>query len=109
MVFRAIPGPIATTAFMPSPNAHSIVLSSPPSGSPGPCSAAASQHPEPTKRVLVVAYHFPPAAEVGAIRPQKLVKYLPRYGWEPLVLTVEPRHNARQDPTRVEDVADARV
>ena len=62
-----------------------------------------------TKRLLLIAYHFPPDAEVGAIRPQKLVKYLPECGWDPLVLTVDPRHHAAHDPARSRDVTGARV
>jgi hypothetical protein len=41
------------------------------------------------KRVLLIAYAYPPCAEIGAIRPAGLAKYLPRFGWEPTVLTVK--------------------
>ena len=40
------------------------------------------------KRVLIVTYHYPPADAVGGVRPSKLVRYLPEFGWEPTVLTV---------------------
>lgn len=39
-------------------------------------------------KVLLVAQHFPPAGGVGAFRVTKFVKYLHRYGWEPVILTV---------------------
>lgn len=39
------------------------------------------------KRVLVVAYFFPPAGAVGVYRSLKFVKYLPEFGWSPIVLT----------------------
>src|SRR5258708_39527943 len=39
-------------------------------------------------RALVVAYAFPPVGGAGVQRVQKLVKYLPRYGVTPSVLTV---------------------
>ena len=39
------------------------------------------------KRVLVVAYYFPPAGAVGVYRTLKFVKYLPEFGWSPIVLT----------------------
>ena len=42
------------------------------------------------RRVLVVAYYFPPMGLSGVQRVAKFVKYLPRYGWQPEVLTVEP-------------------
>jgi glycosyltransferase involved in cell wall biosynthesis len=42
------------------------------------------------RRVLVVAYYFPPMGLSGVQRVVKFVKYLPRYGWLPTVLTVRP-------------------
>ena len=40
-----------------------------------------------TKRVLIIAYNFPPMGGGGVQRTVKFVKYLPRFGWEPIVLT----------------------
>ena len=40
------------------------------------------------KRVLIVAFDFPPRRTSGVYRPTALVKYLPRYGWQPTVLTI---------------------
>ncbi|HOV91522.1 MAG TPA: glycosyltransferase [Candidatus Kapabacteria bacterium] len=37
--------------------------------------------------VLVIAYYFPPMALSGVQRISKFVKYLPEYGWNPIVLT----------------------
>lgn len=37
-------------------------------------------------RVLVVTYFFPPAGGVGVQRTLKYVTYLPRWGWEPVVV-----------------------
>ena len=39
------------------------------------------------KKVLIIAYLFPPRPGIGAQRPFKLAKYLPMYGWEPVILT----------------------
>jgi glycosyltransferase involved in cell wall biosynthesis len=39
------------------------------------------------RRVLIVAYHFPPRPAIGSLRPMGLARHLPRYGWEPVVLT----------------------
>lgn len=39
------------------------------------------------RRVLIVAYHFPPEPAVGSLRPGYLARYLPEFGWEPIVLT----------------------
>lgn len=41
-----------------------------------------------TKRVLVIAYQFPPVGGAGVQRVTKFVKYLPDCGWLPSVLTV---------------------
>lgn len=40
------------------------------------------------RRVLFVAYLFPPVGGVGVHRVTKFVKYLPQFGWESSVLTV---------------------
>lgn len=41
-----------------------------------------------SRRVLVVAYAFPPVGGVSVHRVTKFVKYLPEYGWTSSVLTV---------------------
>lgn len=41
------------------------------------------------KRVLVVAYNFPPVGGAGVQRVTKFVKYLPEFGWDATVLTTE--------------------
>lgn len=46
------------------------------------------------KRVLFVAYYFPPRGGAGVQRSLKFVKYLRRFGWEPTVLTC-PYENRR--------------
>jgi len=48
-------------------------------------------------RVLIVAYHFPPDAEVGAVRPHQIARHLPEFGIEPWVLTVEPAYAESPD------------
>lgn len=40
------------------------------------------------RNVLVIAYYFPPMGLSGVQRTAKFVKYLPKYGWKPTVLTV---------------------
>ena len=40
------------------------------------------------KKVLVVAYAFPPVGGAGVQRVTKFVKYLREYNWEPVVITV---------------------
>lgn len=38
------------------------------------------------RRVLIVAYYFPPIAGIGSIRAASFAKYLPDHGWEATVL-----------------------
>lgn len=42
------------------------------------------------RTVLVVAYYFPPMGLSGVQRTLKFVKYLPEFGWRPIVLTTSP-------------------
>ncbi len=49
------------------------------------------------KRVLVLSFDFPPQGGVGVIRVTKFVKYLPEFGWEPVVVTSDTLWNP--DPT----------
>jgi len=44
------------------------------------------------KRILMIAYHFPPlAGSSGIQRTLRFVQHLPKFGWEPIVLTCHPR------------------
>lgn len=49
-------------------------------------------HTQFRRRVLMIAYHFPPmAGSSGIQRTLRLVQQLPAFGWDPLVLSVHPR------------------
>lgn len=61
------------------------------------------------KRVLVVAYYFPPMGLSGVQRVAKFVKYLPEYGWQPTVLTVEPGGYFAFDTTLLREVETADI
>lgn len=50
------------------------------------------------KRVLFIAYHFPPVGGGGVQRSLKFVKYLPHFGFEPLVLTAGEVPSGRWSP-----------
>ena len=41
------------------------------------------------RRLLIVAFFFPPINVVGSVRPAKFAKFLPEFGWEPTVLTID--------------------
>lgn len=44
------------------------------------------------KRVLMIAFHFPPfATSSGIQRTLRFVQHLPAFGWEPVVLTADER------------------
>ncbi len=57
------------------------------------------------KKVLIVAYHFPPQAESsGYLRSLKFCQYLPEQGWQPSVLTVHPRAYERTNPSQLIEI-----
>lgn len=50
-------------------------------------------------RVLMVAFHFPPAAMgSGHLRTLGFARYLPAYGWEPHILTANTAAYPRTNP-----------
>ena len=49
-----------------------------------------------SKRLLVIAYYFPPLGGVGVQRTLKYVRYLPQSGWQPIVITpAKPAYTVR--------------
>ena len=57
------------------------------------------------KRLLMVAYHFPPlAGSSGIQRTLRFAKYLPEFGWEPIVLTAHPRAYERTSPELLAEI-----
>ncbi len=42
------------------------------------------------KKVLIITYYFPPSGGSGVQRWLKFVKYLPEFGYKPIVLSVDP-------------------
>ena len=42
-----------------------------------------------SRRVLMIAPYFPPVMTAGTFRTVRFVKYLPEFGWESVVLTVD--------------------
>jgi len=41
------------------------------------------------KKLLLISYYFPPAGGVSVQRVLKFAKYLPQFGWQPIILTIE--------------------
>ncbi|WP_100523463.1 glycosyltransferase family 4 protein [Mycobacteroides abscessus] len=56
------------------------------------------------KKVLIVAYLFPPIGGGGVQRALKMAKYLHEFGWEPHVLTVEPQYHVSLDQSLLEQL-----
>lgn len=59
------------------------------------------------RKVLVIAYYFPPMGLSGVQRTAKFVKYLPQYGWKPTVLTVTPTGYYAMDDSLLNEVEQA--
>ncbi len=51
------------------------------------------------KKVLIVTYYWPPAGGPSVQRVLKFAKYLPEFGWQPIVLTVHKGEYFAIDPT----------
>ena len=56
------------------------------------------------KKVLIISTHFAPDAHVGAKRIIKFCKYLPQYGWQPIVLTSDISDYHRLDETLLDQL-----
>jgi glycosyltransferase involved in cell wall biosynthesis len=56
------------------------------------------------KRVLFIAYHFPPLAGGGTFRSLKFVKYLPEFGWLSTVVTTNTKNYWAYDEELLKEV-----
>ena len=57
------------------------------------------------KRVLIITYYWPPSGGSGVQRWLKMSKYLPEYGWQPVVYTTEDAEYPIVDPSLEKEVA----
>jgi hypothetical protein len=60
-------------------------------------------------KVLLLAYDFPPSRSVGSVRSSGMAKYLPEFGWEPIVVTPQRPCSDRRAKARVIETADRDV
>lgn len=60
------------------------------------------------RRVLIISYYWPPNGGAGVYRWLKMSKYLPAYGWQPVVYTPANPEVVSVDPGLLNDV-DERV
>lgn len=58
------------------------------------------------KKVLIITYYWPRSGGAGVQRWLKFTKYLPEYGWEPIVLTVKEENAsyAQWDETLAQEI-----
>ncbi len=56
------------------------------------------------KKVLIITYYFPPSGGPGVQRVLKFVKYLPEFGWEPVVLTVKDGDYPARDESLLKEI-----
>jgi hypothetical protein len=56
------------------------------------------------KKVLFVTYYFPPSGGPGVQRVLKFIKYLPKFGWEPIVFTVSNGQHLGYDESLFKDL-----
>jgi len=62
------------------------------------------------KRLLMIAYHFPPlAGSSGIQRTLRFVQHLPLFGWEPIVLSADPRAYERTSEDLMSDIPESVV
>ena len=55
----------------------------------------------------MVAYSFPPAGGSGVHRTVKFAKYLPEFGWEPVILTVKEYPREEMDYSLLDDLPES--
>jgi glycosyltransferase involved in cell wall biosynthesis len=56
------------------------------------------------REVLLISYFFPPAGGGGVMRALKLARYLPEFGYVPVVLAAEDPRYADRDPALMKQV-----
>jgi glycosyltransferase involved in cell wall biosynthesis len=57
----------------------------------------------------MICYYFPPLGMGGTQRPAKFAKYLPEFGWQPTVVTVNPVSYWVQDPSMLDELTNLRI
>jgi glycosyltransferase involved in cell wall biosynthesis len=59
---------------------------------------------KPLKKVLIITYYWPPSGGAGVQRWLKLSKYLPEFGWQPIIYTPENPEYPAIDESLVKDI-----
>ena len=58
-----------------------------------------------SRRVLIITYYWPPSGGSGVQRWLKMAKYLPQFGWEPIIYTPENPELMARDEELLKEVA----
>ncbi len=58
----------------------------------------------PTNKVLIITFAFPPNAGGGVQRTAKFVKYLPIFNWQSIVITTKKNASKSQDASLLSDI-----
>lgn len=61
------------------------------------------------RKILIIAFFFPPSGVIGAVRITKFVKYLLRFGWDVTVLTVKEKYYDNLNYDWLKDVEGANI
>lgn len=58
-----------------------------------------------SKRVLIITYYWPPSAGSGVQRWLKFAKYLPEFGWDPVIFTPENPDFELKDESLLKEIS----
>ncbi len=61
------------------------------------------------KKVLILAYYFPPMGTGGVQRAVKFAKFLPDFGWQPLIITVKNVEYYSYDESLLEEINNIKI
>lgn len=56
------------------------------------------------KRVLIITYYWPPSGGGGVMRWLKMSKYLPEFGWQPVIYTPENPDPSVKDESLLKEI-----
>ena len=57
------------------------------------------------KKVLFITYYWLPSGKASLHWPLKIIKHLPNFGWQPIILTVDKDRFSHKDDSFVDDVS----
>jgi len=61
------------------------------------------------KRVLMITYAFPPMPYAGVYRTLRFCKYLPKFNWQPIILTINDYPYHKKEYTLMPQILDVKI